>query len=43
MLLVQAGKRAKPLVAEAIPRREHLSIVLLIASDIGATLAHVGL
>jgi hypothetical protein len=36
MLLVQGGKRAVPLVAEAIRRREHLPIVLLIAGDIGA-------
>jgi hypothetical protein len=37
MLLVQGGKRAVPLVAEAIRRREHLPIVLLIAGDIGAS------
>jgi len=37
MLLVQGGKRAEPLVAEAIRRREHLPIVLLIAADIGAS------
>jgi hypothetical protein len=37
MLLVQGGKRAEPLVAEAIRRREHLPVVLLIAGDIGAT------
>ena len=37
MLLVQGGKRAEPLVAEAIQRREHLPIVLLIAADIGAS------
>lgn len=37
MLLVQGGKRAEPLVAEAIRRREHLPIVLLIAGDIGAS------
>ena len=37
MLLVRGGKRAEPLVAEAIRRREHLPIVLLIAGDIGAT------
>jgi hypothetical protein len=37
MLLVQSGKRAEPLIAEAIARREHLPIVLLIAGDIGAT------
>jgi hypothetical protein len=36
MLLVQSGKRAEPLIAEAIARREHLPIVLLIAADIGA-------
>lgn len=37
MLLVQGGKRAEPLVGEAIRRREHLPIVLLIAGDIGAS------
>jgi len=37
MLLVQGGKRAEPLVAEAIRRRQHLPIVLLIAADIGAS------
>ena len=37
MLLVQGGKRAEPLVAEAIRRREHLPIVVLIAADIGAS------
>jgi hypothetical protein len=37
MLLVRGGMRAQPLVAEAIRRREHLPIVLLIAGDIGAT------
>ena len=37
MLLVQGGKRAEPLVAEAIRRREHLPMVLLIAADIGAS------
>jgi len=37
MLLVQGGKRAEPLVAEAIRRREHLPIVLLIAADIGSS------
>jgi hypothetical protein len=37
MLLVQGGRRAEPLVAEAIRRRENLPIVLLIAGDIGAT------
>ncbi len=37
MLLVQGGKRAEPLVADAIRRREHLPIVLLIAGDIGAS------
>lgn len=37
MLLVQGGKRTEPLVAEAIRRREHLPIVLLIAGDIGAS------
>lgn len=37
MFLVQGGLRAEPLVAEAIRRREHLPIVLLIAGDIGAS------
>ena len=37
MLPVQGGKRAEPLVAEAIRRRQHLPIVLLIAADIGAS------
>jgi hypothetical protein len=37
MLLVQCGKRAEPLIAEAIARREHLPTVLLIAGDLGAT------
>jgi hypothetical protein len=37
MLLVRGGKRAEPLLAEAIRRREHLPIVLLIAGDIGAS------
>ena len=36
MLLVKSGKHAEPLIAEAIARREHLPIVLLIAADIGA-------
>ena len=36
MFLVQAGKRAEPLVEEAIHRRQNLSTVLLIAGDIGA-------
>jgi hypothetical protein len=36
MLLVRAGKRAEPLVEEAIRRRQHLPIVLVIAGDIGA-------
>lgn len=36
MLLVQSGRHAEPLIAEAIARREHLLIVLLIAADIGA-------
>ena len=36
MMLVQSGKRAEPLIAEAIAHREHLPIVLLIAADIGA-------
>ena len=37
MFLVQAGKRAEPLVADAIRRREHLPIVLLIAGDLRAS------
>ena len=37
MFLVQAGLRAEPLIAEAIARREHLPIVLVIAGDIGAS------
>ena len=37
MLLVQSGKRAEPLIAEAIARREHLQPLLVIAGDIGAT------
>jgi len=37
MLLVQGGKRAEPLVAEAIRRRQHLPIVLLISADIVAS------
>jgi hypothetical protein len=36
MLLVQSGKRAEPLIAEAIARREHLPTLLVIAGDIGA-------
>jgi hypothetical protein len=37
MLLVQSGRRAEPLIAEAIARRKHLPIVLLVAGDIGAS------
>lgn len=37
MFLVQAGKQAEPLIEEAIRRREHLPMVLVIAGDIGAT------
>jgi hypothetical protein len=37
MLLVRNGQRAEPLIAEAIARREHLPIVLVIAGDIGAS------
>ena len=37
MLLVQGGKRAEPLIAEAIARRQHLPTVLVMAGDIGAT------
>ena len=36
MFLVQAGKRAEPLIEEAMRRRQHLPIVLIIAGDIGA-------
>ena len=36
MLLVQSGKRAEPLVADALRRRQHLPMVLAIAGDIGA-------
>lgn len=36
MFLVQAGKRAEPLVEEAIHQRQSLPMVLLIAGDIGA-------
>lgn len=36
MLLVQAGRRAEPLVEEALRRRHHLPAVLIIAGDIGA-------
>ena len=36
MFLVQAGKRAEPLVEEAIHHRRHLPTVLVIAGDIGA-------
>ena len=35
--LVQGGKRAEPLIAEAIRRREHLPLVLVIAGDIAAS------
>src|SRR5262245_65498575 len=37
MLLVQGGRRAEPLVEEAIRQRRHLPVMLLIAGDIGAT------
>jgi hypothetical protein len=37
MFLVQSGKRAEPLVAEAIRRRQHLPMALIIAADIGAS------
>ena len=37
MLMVKCGKRAEPLIAEAIARREHLPMALLIAGDIGAS------
>ena len=36
MFLVQAGKRAEPLVEEAMRRRQSLPTVLVIAGDIGA-------
>ena len=36
MLLVRAGRRAEPLIAEAIRRRRSLPLVLVIAGDIGA-------
>jgi HEAT repeat protein len=36
MFLVQAGKRAEPLVEDAIRRRQNLPMVLVIAGDIGA-------
>ena len=36
MFLAQGGRRAEPLVEEAIQRREHLPLVLVIAGDIGA-------
>lgn len=36
MFLVQGGKRAEPIVEEAIRRRQHLTTVCLIAGDIGA-------
>jgi hypothetical protein len=36
MFLVQSGKRAEPLLAEAIHHRKYLPAVLLIAGDIGA-------
>lgn len=36
MFLVQSGSRAEPLIEEAIRRRQHLPMVLVIAGDIGA-------
>src|SRR5262245_21508514 len=36
MLLVQSGKRAKPLIEEAIERGHDVPMVLRIAGDIGA-------
>lgn len=36
MLLVQSGKRAEPLIEEAIQHGRHLPMVLVIAGDIGA-------
>ena len=37
MFLVKSGKRAEPLVEDAMQRRQHLPLVLRIAGDIGAT------
>jgi hypothetical protein len=36
MLIAQAGKRAEPLVEEAIRRRQNLPMMLVLAGDIGA-------
>lgn len=36
MFLVQAGKRAEPLVKQALERGEHFPMLLTIAGDIGA-------
>ena len=36
MLLVRTGKRAEPLIEEAVRGRQHLPMTLLIAGDIGA-------
>jgi hypothetical protein len=35
MFLVQGGKRAKPLLREALARREHLPLLLTIIGDVG--------
>jgi hypothetical protein len=35
MFLVQAGRRAEPLLAEAIARRENLPVVLTVLGDLG--------
>jgi HEAT repeat protein len=35
MLLVQAGRKAEPLLDEALAKREHLPFVLTILGDIG--------
>ena len=36
MMLVQSGKRAEPLIEEAIQHGQHLPMVLVMAGDIGA-------
>ena len=35
MFLVQAGERSKPLLHEALQRREHVAMILRILADIG--------
>lgn len=37
MFIVRGGRKAVPLLEEAIKKREHLPIVLTIAADVGAT------